>query len=174
MSTPSQGRPAPDDVTKAHEKHAGQITITINGLGKKFNSEWIFRNLSYVFYPGQIYAVTGPNGAGKSTLLQVLWGQMPQTIGKIEYKRNNKAVPVEDIFKHLSIATPYMELIEEFTLLEQMRFHFAMKSARPGMSEDVMLERMYLTDSKDKFISNFSSGMKQRVKLALAFFTMAD
>jgi ABC-type multidrug transport system ATPase subunit len=174
MSTRAHGSQAPDDVTKMRDRHAQPVTITVNGLGKKFNSEWIFRNLNYTFYPGQIYAVTGPNGAGKSTLLQVLWGQMPPTSGTIEYRRNKGTLPIEEIFKYLSIATPYMELIEEFTLLEQMRFHFAMKPARPGMSEGAMLEKMYLTDAKDKFISNFSSGMKQRVKLALAFFTMAD
>ncbi len=67
-----------------------------------------------------------------------------------------------------------MDLIEEFTLEEQLKFHFKLKYARPGLDAETMLEKMYLTHARGKYISNFSSGMKQRVKLALAFFTQAD
>jgi ABC-type multidrug transport system ATPase subunit len=67
-----------------------------------------------------------------------------------------------------------MDLIDEFTLAEQIRFHFKMKPVRNRLTIDEMLQRMYLSDSRDKFIANFSSGMRQRVKLALAFFTQAN
>ena len=150
------------------------ITLVVNDLGKRFNREWIFRNLSFKFTPGNTYAITGPNGSGKSTLLQVLWGQMPQSGGNIEYKISDKTIPAEEIYTSIAIATPYMDLIDEFTLEEQIRFHFKLKSSRGGITVHDMIERMYLTKSRDKFIGNFSSGMRQRVKLALAFFTKAD
>ncbi|MBA4054098.1 MAG: ABC transporter ATP-binding protein [Marivirga sp.] len=150
------------------------MDIHVDKLGKKFNREWIFRDLSYSFKADEVYAITGPNGSGKSTLLQVLWGQMPQSIGALKYIAKEKEIPADEIFTHVSIAAPYMDLIEEFTLGEQLRFHFSLKPPRTGMSETEMLERMYLTHAKDKYISNFSSGMKQRVKLALAFFSHAD
>ena len=118
--------------------------------------------------------MTGLSGSGKSTLMQILWGQMPPSQGALLYSGRSRSISADDIFKHVSIATPYMDLIEEFTLLEQLRFHFALKPSWPGMSEQGMLEKMYLTHAKDKFIANFSSGMRQRVKLALAFFTRAD
>ncbi len=150
------------------------VSIRLNGVGKKFNREWIFRGMDKTFSPGTIYAVTGPNGAGKSTLLSILWGQTPPTTGQIIYQGKQKPIAVDDIYRHLVVATPYMDLIEEFTLLEQLQFHFRMKKAREGHSAETMLDRMYLRHARDKYIANFSSGMKQRVKLALAFFTQAD
>lgn len=101
---------------------------------------------------------------------------MPASTGTIKYVTpgSSNEVPADDIFRHVSIATPYMDLIEEFTLSEQLRFHFGLKTPRQGMNETEMLDRMYLRHAKDKYISNFSSGMRQRVKLALAFFTAAD
>lgn len=139
-------------------------------LGKRFNREWIFKNLDYTFEGGNTYAITGPNGSGKSTLLHVLWGQVPQSSGKITYEHDGKAVEVEDIFSYLSIATPYMELIEEFTLEEMVNFHFKFKKLRRGLTPELVFEKMELAPARTKIISNFSSGMKQRLKLALAFF----
>ena len=150
------------------------IRLELNGVGKRFNREWIFRDMTETFYPGQVYAVTGPNGAGKSTLLSVLWGQTPPSTGTVRYVGEKRTIPDDEAFLHLSIAAPYMDLIEELTLEEHLRFHFSMKRARNSMTSDDMLSQMYLEHARDKYISNFSSGMKQRVKLALAFFTDAD
>lgn len=149
------------------------ITISCNDLGKRFNREWIFRRLNYAFLPGKIYAVTGPNGSGKSTLLQILWGQSPPTTGALQYAKNGIAIAVEEIFHHIAVATPYMDLIDEFTLQEQLTFHFKLKPARNGIGIDELLDNMYLTHARHKYIGNFSSGMRQRVKLALAFYTEA-
>jgi ABC-type multidrug transport system ATPase subunit len=150
------------------------MEIEVQDLSKRFNREWIFRGFNYTFSSGKIYAITGPNGSGKSTLLQVLWGQMPQTDGKIKYRRAGKVVPVEEIYSYISIATPYMDLIEEFTLREQLQFHFNIKKSRNNLTIQKMMEEMSLEHAHNKYISNFSSGMRQRVKLALAFFTEAD
>ena len=147
------------------------MRICANKLGKRFNREWIFKNLDYTFEGGNTYAITGPNGSGKSTLLHVLWGQVPQSAGQITYEMDGKAIETTDVFTHLSIATPYMELIEEFTLEEMVNFHFKFKKIREGLTVQAILEKMELTHARGKAISNFSSGMKQRLKLALAFFS---
>ena len=147
------------------------LTIQVTDLSKRFNKEWIFKNLNYTFQSGKTYAITGPNGSGKSTLMQVLWGQMPQSSGLITYSSANKNIPVEEVFSHVSVATPYMDLIEEFTLVEQLQFHFRMRAIRTGFTFESILEKLYLSHAKEKTISNFSSGMKQRLKLGLAFYT---
>lgn len=151
-----------------------QLTIKISGLSKRFNREWIFRNLNYNFQAGKTYAITGPNGSGKSTLLQILWGQLPQSSGSITYSLGSKVITTEEIFNHVSIATPYMDLIEEFTLAEQIEFHFRMRTMRKGYTVETLIEKLYLSDARNKAISNFSSGMRQRLKLGLAFYTEAQ
>jgi ABC-type multidrug transport system ATPase subunit len=150
------------------------LTITVDNLSKRFNREWIFRHLSYQFDCGKIYAVTGPNGSGKSTLLQVVWGQVPQSSGAILYRKGESRIAVEETFRHLSIATPYMDLIEEFTLAEMLNFHFKLKKLRGGYTLEDLPSIMYLEDATDKQLINFSSGMRQRVKLGLALYTDAD
>jgi ABC-type multidrug transport system ATPase subunit len=150
------------------------IRFEVNGLAKRFNREWIFRRLDYGFTPNTTYAVTGPNGSGKSTLLQVLWGQTPPSSGVIVYRQGEKTIPAEDIYKRISIATPYMDLIDEFTLEEMVQFHFRLKKLREGLTPEQVIEKMSLQNARRKQIANLSSGMRQRVKLALAFSTEAD
>jgi len=144
------------------------MKITTENLGKRFNREWIFRNVSLTFESGTVYAIVGPNGSGKSTLLQILWGQLPPSTGTLTYATQQGVIPVEEIFRELSIATPYQELIEEFTLEEMVRFHFRFKKSRGGSVGEV-IERLELRHASKKLISNFSSGMRQRLKLGLAF-----
>jgi ABC-type multidrug transport system ATPase subunit len=146
-------------------------TIQASNLGKRYNSEWIFRDFNYCFEKGKTYAITGPNGSGKSTLLQVLWGQLPQSIGTVEYSINSAKTPVEEIYKQVSIAAPYLDLIEEYTLNELIRFHFSLRKIREGLRTSDVLDLLELGHAKDKPLGDFSSGMRQRVKLGLAFFT---
>ena len=157
-------------MSPAKERSIQHLGIKVTSLGKRFNREWIFRNLDYTFKSSNIYAITGPNGSGKSTLLQVLWGQLPQSTGDLSYPHSTGEISVDEIFQHLAIATPYLDLIEEFTLEEHLKFHFRLKRSRNGMQVDEMLDQLMLSGARDKHIANFSSGMKQRVKLVQAIF----
>jgi ABC-type multidrug transport system ATPase subunit len=159
--------PSPDFLSRP-------LTISVKDLSKRFNREWIFRHLSFDFLPGETYAITGPNGSGKSTFLQVAWGQVPQTSGSITYKKGADTLEIDQVFRHLSIATPYMDLIDEFTLKEMLHFHFSLKRIRAGFSIADLLSIMYLEKAAEKQLVNFSSGMKQRLKLGLALYTQAD
>ena len=147
------------------------IQITLHELYKLFNREVIFRALNYNFEGGKTYAITGPNGSGKSTLLQVISGYMLASKGSIEYHTGQQKILDDDIYKHLSIATPYLELVEELTLSELLKFHFVFKRTRYNMPVGEVINACYLNGSERKFIKHFSSGMKQRLKLALAFYS---
>ncbi len=146
------------------------MILTAEKLGKRFNRSWIFRDLNFSFQPG-VYAITGPNGSGKSTLLRVLWGQLPASTGDLHIQTNAGAIPIEEAYKHIVIAAPYMDLIEEFTLEELLKFHFSFKRHRLTKNVDETIERLELEHARKKTISQFSSGMKQRLKLGLAFFS---
>jgi len=146
------------------------MTISAENLCKRFNREWIFRNFSFLFEEGH-YAIIGPNGSGKSTLLQVLWGQLPGSAGTLEYRLGDKTIPSEEVYRHLTIAAPYMDLIEELTLQELLKFHFSFKKPRGQESPVQLMDRMELSHARDKQVGHFSSGMKQRLKLGLALFS---
>lgn len=148
------------------------MQIRLENLGRRFNKEWIFRNIDYTFNFGQKYAILGPNGSGKSTLLSVLLGSLTPSEGKISYFETNEVLP-EQFFNHLSFAAPYLDLIEEFTLQETIDFHFKFKAYQPGLDATAVLDLLALSSAEDKPLKYFSSGMKQRTKLALACCTDA-
>ena len=144
------------------------MNIYLDGIGKKFNTEWIFRDVSLELCSGESCAILGRNGSGKSTLLQIIAGNIHPSSGKIIYKNGNTAIPDTIIFRHLAMVAPYMEIIEDFTLDEMLRFHFAFKNLLPGMNLNGVKEILDLRARPRKTIKQFSSGMKQRVKLAMA------
>ena len=145
------------------------MKIVLQNIGRRFNRDWIFRGIDYTFSMGESYAVLGPNGSGKSTLLSVLNGSLSPSIGSINYLLQDKPVEAEEVFKQLSLAAPYLELIEEFTLFEMIDFHFKFKAYRQNLDRDGVISLLNMHESRNKMIKYFSSGMKQRLKLALAF-----
>lgn len=146
-----------------------KINISLQNIGRRFNRDWIFRDVNYTFTQNNAYAILGPNGSGKSTLLQILTGSLTPSTGTIAFTLGDKAIDIENVYRHLSFAAPYQELIEEFTLNEVIDFHFRFKKYRHGLDKAAVIQLLGLQASKDKLIRYFSSGMKQRTKLALAF-----
>lgn len=147
------------------------MKILLSDTGKRYNREWIFRHLSYEFNSGNAYAITGNNGSGKSTLLQVIGGAIQHSEGTVEWETAHQQIPADQHHQHLTIAAPYLELPEEMTLVEFLQFHQSFKPFFSSISIDEMIETVGLTAAKQKQIRNYSSGMKQRVKLAQAIFS---
>lgn len=145
------------------------LEIQLDNIGKRFQYEWIFKKLTFTIPAKEKLAVTGSNGSGKSTLLKCIAGQIPVSDGKIVFLSNRQPVQDADVYKYISISAPYLELPEEFTLLEFLRFHFKFKKLAPGISIKDATDIMYLQGSLHKPIMNFSSGMKQRLKLGICF-----
>lgn len=147
------------------------MRISLTNVGKRFNRDWIFRNLDFQFEPGRHYAITGPNGSGKSTLLQAISGSLIYNEGNISYAESGKPLAAETIFQRISFAAPYLELIEEMTLIEFLTFHGKMKGWLSESETYQIIQLLGLQKSAHKQIRYFSSGMKQRVKLAQAIFS---
>ena len=142
--------------------------IGLSNIGRRFNKEWIFRGINYNIDKAHKLAILGGNGSGKSTLLQIISGQLSPSEGNLEYKNHQSKIPVDEVYRYIAIAAPYMELIEEFTLKEFLSFHAKFKPFINNYSAQELIEIMQLQHSAAKEIRNFSSGMKQRVKLATA------
>lgn len=144
------------------------MKINLENIGRRFNREWIFNEVNYDFVIGSSYAILGANGSGKSTLLQVIAGSLTPSVGIVTYQHQARYIEVENIYQHISLAGPYLELIEEFTLQEVIDFHFNFKKYIPGTNSSDLIELLGFQRARNKPVRNFSSGMKQRVKLALA------
>ena len=143
------------------------FTIQVQNASKRFHHEWIFKNLNLDLSAGDTIAITGGNGSGKSTLLKCLSGAIPLTSGAIQYQSGATQIVEEQWFRSLALATPYLELPEEFTLSEVLTFHFQFKNPLQQRSNAEILEILGLEKHKSKTLSQFSSGMK----LALAIFS---
>jgi ABC-type multidrug transport system ATPase subunit len=166
------------------------MKIILENIGKRFNKEWIFRNISHEFSVGNKYAILGTNGSGKSTLLQIIAGAVSQTEGEIKYHTPLPALPKGERARAvsvqpspfgtakgserssggggLSLAAPYLELPEEMTWKEAVKFHNKFKKFVSGFSVEKIIALSGLGSSSEKEIRNFSSGMKQRARLSLA------
>lgn len=144
------------------------MKIIISNAGKRFNFEWILKKINCTFISGNSYAILGPNGSGKSTLLQLISGSTSTSTGSIAYYNDEMQIDDDKIFNHLTIAAPYLELIEEFTATEMIQFQNQFKLFLKGITIEEVLQIAMLTKDAEKQICNFSSGMKQRLKISLA------
>jgi ABC-type multidrug transport system ATPase subunit len=150
------------------------MEIQLEQAGKRFNRDWIFRKLSYSFQSGNAYAITGPNGSGKSTLLQVIAGSTNPSEGKVKFEIRDSQLQIstEDIYSHISIAAPYLEVIEEMSATEFLQFHASFKPLILPVEEIISI--ISLEKAATKQIRYYSSGMKQRIKLAQAIFSTTE
>ena len=148
------------------------MKITLQNIGRKYNRNWIFRKLDYEFKSGTKYAILGRNGSGKSTLLQIISGYQGANEGNIHFEHKGQNILSEDFYKYVSFFGPYITLPEEFTLIELLNFHSRFRPTE--YTNHQVLGFIGLTKEKDKEIKHFSSGMKQKLKLGLAFFFQSD
>lgn len=147
------------------------MKICLERAGKRYQRHWVFKDLTYTFAPTGSYALLGANGSGKSTLLRVIPGMQTASTGRISYEYGNRILPQDKAFPYLSYCAPGMELPEEMTLREYLEFHFSFKKIIAGLSLKELIGLTGLVKSTDKPIADYSSGMKQRVKLAQAIFS---
>jgi len=144
------------------------MMISLDQVGKRYNYDWIFRRVTLTFQQGGRYAILGPNGSGKSTLLQIIGGAIQHSEGAISYTTSGQDIAPDNFFSYCTFATPYLELVEEFTLTEAIQFHLQFKNFLPNVTPKLAMELVGLEKAAKKQIRYFSSGMKQRIKLALA------
>ena len=145
-----------------------QVSIQLDNISKKYVNEWIFKNVSLSISPSQKLVVLGSNGSGKSTLLQTIASFLIPSKGELTWKNATEKIEDEQIYKHLSMASPYMELIEDFTLTESIEHQKKFKPFLNNFSSKEIIDLMQLQHASEKYLKNYSSGMRQRVKLGLA------
>lgn len=147
------------------------MIVALSDIGKRYNTEWIFRNVNARFSPEAPTAILGSNGSGKSTLLQIISGYYTPSEGSVSYQLNGAEVPTDEVFTHVALATPYLELYETQTFAEAVRFQAGFKPLADGLKAKDVVAISGLPANKP--MKQFSSGMKQRARLSLAVLSSA-
>ena len=151
------------------------MTINIDQLSKRYGSSWVIRKGTFTFESPNIYALQGPNGSGKSTLLKLIAGYLTPSNGQINYTSLG-GIPIhrDEIYKCIAFVAPYIDLPDQLTVIEIAKIHGQLKGFVDQKSPEEIIEHAYLTAAKDLFIHELSSGMVQRLKLALTLFSDAQ
>lgn len=150
------------------------MKIHLESLGKRYQRHWVFRGITHEFAKGSRTAILGQNGSGKSTLVRIIAGMQPPSTGKVAWFDKETATEQQDIFRQVAFCAPGMELPEELTLEEALQFHFSFKRPLQGITIGAIIETIGLKAAAKKPLADYSSGMKQRVKLAQAIFSEAQ
>lgn len=144
------------------------IEIHLKNISKRYDFQWILRDINTSFTDTYVSAIAGNNGSGKSTLVKILSGFLSPSQGELTYKIGDQYIPNSEIFKEIALAAPYTDIINEFTLHEMLRFHSKFKPLRQPINFEAFQEIIQLKVPRDKQLFQFSSGMKQKIQLALA------
>jgi len=140
------------------------MEILVQNLSKKFRQEFVLKSFSHSFKSGQSYAITGPNGSGKSTLLQLIAQFTLPNSGTVEMT----GIDPELAYSHITYAAPYVELIEEYTLSEHLEILVKNKYLPASVTLELLEDFIDLQPGRFKLIKNYSSGMRQKIKLGFA------
>ncbi len=146
-----------------------EFNVILKNVRKNFGPLTVFDSISFELGVGDSLAITGKNGSGKSTLVKIIAGLLSQTSGEVIYQLNRKIVDKLDWFKYVGFVAPYLQIYDEFSGYENLEIIAkirGMKNYKDKIHE--ILNRVNLFSRKDDLVRGYSSGMKQRLKYALA------
>lgn len=133
--------------------------LGVNQLGKRYGNRWLFRGITFSLGIGDRLVVLGRNGAGKSTLLKLLAGLVPAQEGTI-------TLPNGDPRSTIGYSALDQALYPHLSFAEHLDLTANLRGCEARISE--LIERVGLVSSKDLPCSQLSTGMRARVRLALA------
>src|SRR5688500_14192200 len=111
-----------------------KLQIELQNISKKYSNHYIIKDFSYQFHAGNSYAILGSNGSGKSTLVKILTGLYSVSKGEIKFSQEDKTIPIDKVFNHVSLAAPWSDVIEDLSLKECIEFHFKFRSSLNNLS----------------------------------------
>ncbi len=151
--------PMPDQITK----------LTANGLAMRYGRRVLFSDLSLNVGPGLPLAITGRNGSGKSTLLKILAGLLQPTKGGVSLVVDGCEIKGDVLPHSVGFVAPYVQLYAPFSARENLAFLARARrmSERNERIEEV-LQRVGLAERAEDQLSTYSTGMRQRLRIAAA------
>ncbi|MBU1298929.1 MAG: ABC transporter ATP-binding protein [Bacteroidetes bacterium] len=145
------------------------IKIEAINIKKVFNRTTVFSNISFILEEGSALAIAGKNGSGKSTLAKIIAGVLTPNAGEFIFSINDKEIALVNRFKYLGFVSPYLQLYEEFTALENIQIYSGVRKLNfNNKNLSSLFTKVGLFDRKGDPVRTYSSGMKQRLKYAFA------
>lgn len=139
-------------------------------LEKKYFNKLVFREVNLKLKEGDAVAIIGKNGSGKSTLLKIISGLIKSTSGKIILKENNNEINKEKYINYIGFTSPYINLYDELTAFENLKFFSDLINDLDNQKDIIssLLKRVNLYNVRNELVRDFSTGMKQRLKIAFS------
>lgn len=147
-----------------------KVLFSVESVSKAFNRRIIFESISFALKEGESLAITGKNGSGKSTLAKILCGLLSPTKGNVRLAVDGASISSEDIFQHIGLVSPYINMYDEFSGLENLMMIGRIRNLAPEFADEAaeLLKRFGIFDRSSDEVRTYSSGMKQRLKYAAA------
>lgn len=144
-------------------------SLTVTDLAKRFGSRKVFSDISFDLNTGDTLAIVGPNGSGKTTLVMTLLRGFYPTRGSITFSEDNTALDEDELRSQTALVAPYLNLYDRLSAEENIVFFATVSgTAITGKQINRMLERVGLEGRGPDAVGSYSSGMKQRLKYAVA------
>ncbi len=138
-------------------------------MAKRFGPLKVFSGIDFDLQTGDSLAVVGRNGSGKSTLLMTLLGQYRANRGTVEFQRDDRQMDDAEIRRQTALVSPYLNLYSQRSAEENLKFFSTVSGpAITGKQINDLLERVGLAGRGNDYVGGYSSGMKQRLKYAVA------
>ena len=145
------------------------VKLVVENLAKRFESRIVFKDISFELNSGESIAITGPNGSGKSTLILCMLAQHRSNKGKVSYLSDQKILSEEEIQQNCGLVSPYLNLYGQLTAEENIKFFTSIRGSNiTGNEINDLLIRVGLEGRGNDKVSEYSSGMNQRLKYAVA------
>lgn len=142
--------------------------IQVKELKKSFQTLEIIKGISFKLQQGKCIALLGPNGAGKTTTLRMLSGLMKPTSGAITFDGVPKNADIRKYIGYLPQHPIFYEWMTGKEFLEYVGKLAGMSKAEAKERTNELLELVGIADAKNRRISKYSGGMKQRLGIAQA------
>jgi heme exporter protein A len=144
-------------------------TVKATVISQKFNQRTIFEKISFELSSGHSLAISGPNGSGKTTLVKIICQLLRPTSGKITVQFNDTTISPHEIYPHLGLVGPYLQLYQNLTAFENYTFFSRIRGRTSDMQAfKRLMGQLGLQGRELDEIRTFSSGMMQRLKYVMA------
>jgi heme exporter protein A len=144
-----------------------EVKLEVSSLKKIFDRKIIFKDVDFTLNTFDSIAITGKNGSGKSTLIKILANVFTQTTGQVTLTIDGKNIEKQYYYKYIGFVSPYLNLYDEFTGYENLKIIAEIRGLAETNIEPV-LKRVGLWERRNDLLKIYSSGMKQRLKIAFS------